>query len=800
MHQNRSFLVPSLLWLAILSYALYFSYLTIVRYAAFEARALDLGNLNQAIWNTAYGQPFHFTNQPGAVNRLSLHVEPILLPIAWLYRLYPAPPLLLGLQATVVALGAWPLYLLARHRLRHTWLALLFGLLFLLNPSVQAANWLEFHPVTLAPTFLIAAFYALVRGRVGWFAGFAVLAASCKEEIALLIFMLGLYALVVLRRPRLGVVTMALSLSWALLAVLVIQQRFAAGNIHWGRYAYLGETPAQIVWTLLTQPGLVLAQLQKANVLTYCTLLLLPVGFLALLAPEIVLLALPSLGINLLADFPPMHRVTELIYAAPIAPFVLIAAVYGAARLHNWVACVPQFTTHNSQLTIHNSRVSGLISLLVILAAGYTHYHYGYLPGGGNHRLYPITEHDRRGAALIAQIPAEAKVSAQDRLNPHVSGRATVYIFPRIDDADTVFLDVTGPAWPQHPVDLRRTVDELLAGDFGVAAAEDGYLLLRKGVADDQLPGAFYTAFRRPGYVAENPARLWFGDAIELLDYRVTRDDHGELITEFYWQLTSPTTQEYQFYIGYLDRRGTVLHDTQFYPPVVTLWYPTSQWQPGEPVLVQTLPWTLDVEQFTLVIGVYIGEDGWSTGERLALSAGPTPERVYFDNSTVVRLGGYRRASDGAWRAVEVPHRAPPAPLYASFANGRFGLEGVTLASPIAGPGDALRFDLHWRAGERVRIDFDYALFAHLLDASGNKVAQLDWQPRDALGPRPMTSWLQGDSVLDEQSFLLPAELAPGTYRLVIGAYNWQTGERLPVIGDAVAPGDVVTIATIQIE
>ena len=51
--------------------------------------------------------------------------------------------------------------------------------------------------------------------------------------------------------------------------------------------------------------------------------------FLALLAPEVLLLALPSLAINLLADFSPMHQVDTLIYAAPIVPFVMIAAVYG---------------------------------------------------------------------------------------------------------------------------------------------------------------------------------------------------------------------------------------------------------------------------------------------------------------------------------------------------------------------------------------------------------------------------------------------------------------------------------------
>src|SRR5690606_33274818 len=147
----------------------------------------------------------------------------------------------------------------------------------------QAANWLEFHPVTLAPTFLLAAFYYLVKERPGRFALFAILAASCKEEMALLVFMMGAYALLVRRRARWGVVTMALSLAWALLAVLGIQQIFAEGNIHWNRYAYLGESPGQMVLSLSTRLDLVWAQLVKADAGGYLWSLLWPTGFLALL-------------------------------------------------------------------------------------------------------------------------------------------------------------------------------------------------------------------------------------------------------------------------------------------------------------------------------------------------------------------------------------------------------------------------------------------------------------------------------------------------------------------------------------
>lgn len=775
-----------LLSLVITAYALGFSYLTLTRYAAFEARALDLGNLHQTVWNTAQGRFFQMTNQPEIINRLSLHVEPILLPIAALYWLHDGPETLLILQAVIVALGALPLFALAKFKLQNEWLALLLAVAFLLNPSMQGANWLEFHPVTLAPTFLMAAFYFLVVGRTGWYAIFAVLAASCKEEMGLLLLMVGLYALFWLRRYRTGICTMLFSLSWSLLAVLVIQQIFAEGNIHWGRYDYLGATPWQKVTALLTQPGLVLAQLQRADLFRYLWEVLLPVGLAALLAPEILLLALPSLAINLLADFPPMHQVYELIYVAPIVPFVLLAAVIGVARLRQFLL------TRNQRL----GHVAGWCLVGCVLAgAFYTQWQVGYLPGGGNYRHFTVTAHHRQAAAVIAQIPPAAKVSAQDRLDPHVAGRETIYIFPRIDDADTIFLDVTGPAWPQHPNDLYTSVQALLQKGFGVAAAADGYLLLRQGVTDTQLRPAFYSAFQRPDHPPRPEALPTFGAQLQLVDYRVTTDAHDELVVQLYWRALSPLSTNYRFYLAYEDEAGNLFHDSQFYQPVATLWYPTTMWPPGITVLVQSLPWALETERFVLTLGVYSGEDGWTTNQRLPLTTAPTTAYPHLAQQTLVRLGGYQWTG-AAWAPLMPDPVAPAQPLAITIGDNLFHLEGLSLVEQPTQGGESLTFTLYWRTGDETPM-FDYALFAQLFDQEGNKVAQIDWQPHDAVGLRPMTTWLPGEQVPDTQTLPLPADLPAGAYQVLAGVYNWQTGERLPVVGETTAGGNTIVVATL---
>ena len=102
------------LWLVILAFVLTFAILAVRRHAALASNGMDLGNVNQALWNTAHGDFLAFTNMAPVGNRLALHVEPILLLFVPLYWIgLGGPRLLLIVQAIVVGLGAWPLYRLA---------------------------------------------------------------------------------------------------------------------------------------------------------------------------------------------------------------------------------------------------------------------------------------------------------------------------------------------------------------------------------------------------------------------------------------------------------------------------------------------------------------------------------------------------------------------------------------------------------------------------------------------------------------------------------------------------------------
>ncbi len=211
-------------------YALFFSAYTIQRHQAFLTSAFDLGNFDQAIWNTAHGRPLALTNIPGVTIRLAHHVEPILFLIAPLYWIWSDVRAILILQSLAIAAGAIPLFWYATRRVG-AGPAVIFAAIYLLFPALQGVNLFDFHAVALAPLFLLLAWNWLDEQRDGLFLVAGVLAAMTKEEISLLIAMMGLYTLVVQRR-RFGWLPFVAGVGWFFFVLEVISPAFNQAGQH----------------------------------------------------------------------------------------------------------------------------------------------------------------------------------------------------------------------------------------------------------------------------------------------------------------------------------------------------------------------------------------------------------------------------------------------------------------------------------------------------------------------------------------------------------------------------------------
>jgi len=140
------------------------------------------------------------------------------------------------------------------------------------------------------------------------------------------------------------------------------------------------------------------------------------------------------------------------------------------------------------------------------------------------------------------------------------------------------------------------------------------------------------------------------------------------------------------------------------------------------------------------------------------------------------------------------PYR--PISYHANFED-EISLLGYHLDQADWHPGDTLHLRLYWFAN-RVP-DNDYTVFVHIVRPDGSTaVAQSDGSPN--LGYSQTSRWDSGEMVVDEHSIPLSADVAPGTYRVVVGMYRPVTVQNLRV-SDApnTLPGDRVILADIQV-
>lgn len=657
-------------WALIFAYGIYFSALSIQRHRAFFTNASDLGQIDQAIWNTLQGRPLEFTRRTGEQSvRLTDHVEPIFIPTALVFLAYDNVEALLILQSFVIAIGALPAFWIARRRLApalsassapdvksSAWqvdaAALAFVGMYLLFPALEAANLAEFHAVTFVPALVLFAYYFGMLKRWVWFALFGVLLLMVKEEISLLVFMLGAYFATaqfdwrfrewkslparmfayLKTAPRVPLVLALVSLVWFGLTFFVIIPSFNT----------LGRSPYTCRYVVSEDCREVARGLFLEQRLGYLVQLLASSGFVSLLDPVSLLLGAPLLLANVLSNYPAQYSGT-FHYAAPVVPYFVLAAIGGTT----WLA-----RRLNRGRAPAERILLGVAGSALLVAVAY-HAVAGYTPFGGAYAALDVNTpaaaeraaRARTFERLATQIPPDAKLSTTPSLHPHLSHRQYLYRFPVVGDAEYVLLDVT-ESDRGIPTDFRLAYDALLKDNaFGVVDAGDGYVLLRRGAPSHVLPAAFYTPFRTTHAAPEHPMQIDFGDKVRFLGYDVLTDAYGRGSLRTYWQRLKPLDRNYFLFPFLADDAGAPLPDLNF-PMTVLFWYPSAAWQADDIVVGKTVP--LDWgDRVRLGVGVVDGGDWGDADARLDVtrvdpSTLPIVQDTWVDLGTITREGrGY---------------------------------------------------------------------------------------------------------------------------------------------------------------
>jgi uncharacterized membrane protein len=166
-----------LLWIGCLAYALLFTGLGWVKYAA-HRNLVDFGIFAQTV-ASAFGC---FCN-PIEGSHWAFHFSPILYPVAGAVALVPSPLTLVALEAIAGALVAPPVYALVRARCDVD-AARLAALVAWLYPPLAGLVFGDFHENGFAPAAVAWTLYAFDAGLLGWAIVGAIVTLSIKEDQA----------------------------------------------------------------------------------------------------------------------------------------------------------------------------------------------------------------------------------------------------------------------------------------------------------------------------------------------------------------------------------------------------------------------------------------------------------------------------------------------------------------------------------------------------------------------------------------------------------------------------------------
>ena len=573
--------------LLMLAYMVIFSYASIRRWESFNGTLFDIGIMIQTWYNTSHGSLLvESVNLGIPVTRLWLaHWELIYIPLVLFYKVVPRPETLLVLQSLFLAIGALPVYLLTRDRLHNQAAGVVFAAAYLLYPAMQNTNLFDVHGIVFSTSLMLYAFYFLDKKRTGWFLFFAFLALLCREDLAIVWGMTGIYIAIIRKQVKLGVLLVVLGTFW--FSMFYFGRIWMINHLDVGLSEVVKNITRPSHWAYLKGGRLILEHplyfldeyfLTKLNA-KYLLWLFAPLAFLSLASPSTLAIASPILLINLTSNWYPAH-VIEYPYTATLTPIFFVSAIFG---LTNLLGKFQQRGANQSEVY----RLYYIILAVVLLSS------IAICIAKSNIRKlveWKRTPHLEAIDRVASKIPENASLSVDTILGSRTAERRELYAFPdNIDSADYILYDFGNHEFrlmtrassflpPAKPIN-EHIWHVLNNPNYGVVHYEDSIALFKRGYAHKAGVRNLAIAER---HEIENPVKIAVNSTLNFLGY--TRHGNTRFWDTFYYHFTlywmTTKSSRHNNKGGFLLSNG----ETIFFSPHNPAFglYPKTQWIPGE--------------------------------------------------------------------------------------------------------------------------------------------------------------------------------------------------------------------------
>lgn len=408
-----------LLTFVVMLYVVYFTTISLDRHHSLGTSTYDLGLYEQGLWLLSQGKA-PFVTLMGR-NLFGDHSSFILVALAPIYRLFPNAGTLFFVQSLVIGLGAVPIFLTARRRLASEAMAFVLAVCYLLHPAVGWTNLENFHPDCFLALFVGMAIYAALESKWRLYWVFVVLTLLVKEDVVLVVLPLAVWVAMRSDRRR-GAATAFATVSATLIAMfLVMRSLIGVPTRNAWRIPFGG--PSGLAREVVARPGNVIEHLRSDSRPFYLWQMTFPMAFVFLKRPGVAAISAIVLFTNVLSTFWYQYHI-EYHYSLIAVPAIILGTVYaleqfgrrGKRRLVGAVAVT----------SVWSCLMWGTVPVGAILMPG------AQDPIGRDLRTSwsPDDEPAIAAREMFALIPAEASVSADHSLTPHLANREQIYQFP----------------------------------------------------------------------------------------------------------------------------------------------------------------------------------------------------------------------------------------------------------------------------------------------------------------------------------------------------------------------------------
>ena len=499
-----------------IGYTALFASSTITFHRNLYTQAYDLGLEDNLVYNILHRHGF-FRSTPWSGptgSHFGNHATFFSYLIAPFYALAPGAETLLFIQSFLIGMAAVPLFLFARRHVS-AWMAFLIAAAYLLYPPAHGANLYEFHYIPLGAFFLWSALFLWESRRDRLAIVATIVALSVREDIGGAgVAIVGAYLLLTGKRPRAGLIVAAAGALHFTLLKLVFMPLVAGGGesfvtLYKDLFPAGQESFTGVLKTVFGNPFYTLGTLLERDKLFYILQFLVPLAFVPLRRPIILLLVIPGFFFTVLSTgYPPLIQ-ASFQYTFYWVVFLFVGLVAVLERRPDEAAS----NACDAPLVVRRRA----LMLAVTCASIATSYQMGgvfqrHTVKGGfstyNFETTPRNLQDRAALAkIIPLIPPLASVSASDPLVPHISARPVAYTlrFAVFDAEYLLFFSEPGRI---EGGERAKITDALTRDGFGVVAIIPPFAIARRGhpqVMNDQVLIPWGTRMPTPAVPATPP-------------------------------------------------------------------------------------------------------------------------------------------------------------------------------------------------------------------------------------------------------------------------------------------------------